>query len=174
MCACARDKMHDYNISTSCSGLTSSPSLVFTHGSYSPAFVGACLMPVDLDPMLELYPGKIGLLFQTWRGMWQRCCNPRSTVYKDYGGRGICPCDRWRWFDNFLTDMEPGWQPGLSLDRIDNDGGYSPENCRWATRTEQARNTRGVHIDMETARSFRILRELGWKFVDIYLIVRIK
>ena len=80
--------------------------------------------------------------YNVWRTMRQRCLNPRCNVYEYYGGRGITVCKRWDSFAAFLEDM--GECPkGLTLDRYpDKDGHYEPGNCRWATRTEQARNTR--------------------------------
>lgn len=76
-----------------------------------------------------------------WRAMLTRCTNPRIPQYKDYGGRGIGVCKRWRKFENFYADM--GACPdGLSIDRRNNSKGYSPGNCYWATRAEQNRNAR--------------------------------
>jgi hypothetical protein len=80
--------------------------------------------------------------YGTWKAMRERCRSRRCKDYKDYGGRGITVCARWRdSFQNFLADM--GRRPkGKSLDRIDNDGNYKPSNCQWTTHRAQMKNRR--------------------------------
>ena len=85
--------------------------------------------------------GKWSRTYNSWRGMRTRTGNPNAHNYHNYGGRGILCCERWAVFANFLEDM--GERPeGKTIDRKNNDKGYYPENCKWATKKEQEGNKR--------------------------------
>ena len=86
-------------------------------------------------------------LYNTWRGMRERCENPSHKSYSDYGGRGISVCAEWQDFTAFQKwALASGYKDGLSLDRIDSNGNYEPSNCRWADKKQQSRNRRSNHL----------------------------
>jgi len=94
--------------------------------------------------------------YRSWFNMKQRCINPNTFYFKNYGGRGIMICERWMVFENFLADM--GECPkGMSIDRINNDGHYEPSNCKWSTRKEQARNSKQAKLNKDEVEKIRIL-----------------
>lgn len=101
-------------------------------------------------------------LYSTWRGMMDRCYNPKNDHYKDYGGRGITVCPRWHDFENFVEDMHPKPSSNLSLDRENNHLGYSPANCRWASARVQNLNKRTSLPKLSSELSIKdIAREYG-------------
>ena len=101
---------------------------------------------------------------RVWSGMKGRCRNPNDPAWLDYGGRGITVCDEWNKFENFYRDMGPRPSPEHSIERRDNDKGYSPDNCYWATRQEQAlnrRNSTKLTLNGETLNILRWSERLG-------------
>lgn len=102
------------------------------------------------------YAAKRTKAYRAWIGMRNRCNNPKNHAFRHYGGRGITVCSRWDSYANFLADM--GQPSGnLTLDRINNDLGYSPENCRWADRKTQSRNTRTAWLTERRAELIRAI-----------------
>lgn len=92
--------------------------------------------------------------YTTWATMVQRCTNPNAPTYNLYGGRGISFDPTWADFRNFLNDMGPR-QAGTTLDRVDGNGPYDKENCRWATKAQQAQNTSRTRLSFEIAGAIR-------------------
>lgn len=90
--------------------------------------------------------GKFTKVYKTWRGIKTRCTNPNFRLFSYYGGRGIKVCERWQTFDNFLADMGEPPTDQHSIDRMDANGNYCPENCRWATDAEQGWNKRSTRF----------------------------
>jgi hypothetical protein len=115
--------------------------------------------------------GNPTLEYRSWQQMMNRCYNPNDSHFSEWGGRGILVCDKWQEFTNFFADMGKRPSARHSLGRIDNDKGYSPDNCRWETPPQQARNTRQTRLTIAKAREIRMqfkrgysCRELGEEF----------
>lgn len=102
-------------------------------------------------------------LYNSWQNMKQRCLNPKHPKYKRYGGRGISICEDWLKIENFYKwAVANGWKSGMSIDRINNDGNYCPENCKWISVSENSRKKRTTKIDMITAQEIRSRIKEDW------------
>lgn len=115
--------------------------------------------------------GKHGLskhrIYATWNNMMDRCYDATIPNYKYYGARGIIVCERWHDVKNFIEDMYPTYIEGLTLDRENNDLGYSKDNCRWTTQTIQSRNTRILYSHNTTGYRGVHLHKKMSKYVSV-------
>ena len=109
-----------------------------------------------------------------WKNMIQRTCNPNCPMYARYGGAGIGVCESWQTFERFLSDM--GQAPDdLTLERVDNNKGYGPDNCKWATYTEQNRNkssSKNLTLNGKTQVAVAWIQELGLTDSKVYKRIR--
>ena len=104
--------------------------------------------------------------YRAWIDMHKRCSDPKLPKYMHYGGRGIRVCERWNSLENFILDM--GERPHeMSLERIDNNKGYEPDNCCWATHSQQCRNTRRTKLDGKKVVLLKLLLAQGSKIKKI-------
>ena len=109
-----------------------------------------------------IHGGSYTQLYHVWNSMKQRCLNPNSDNYKNYGKRGITICNEWLEFIPFKDwSLSNGYQEGLTIDRIKNEIGYNPNNCRWVTQEENHRNTTIMKLNKEKVKEIRIKYNSG-------------
>lgn len=135
---------------------------------------------MSASKLKKLYPKEYKTLRCKWGSMITRCINPNSPNYANYGGRGITVCNEWRKFSNFFEwSLNNGFEPGLSIDRIDTNKNYDPDNCRFITLEEQQRNKRNNRCFIDPfdgeqlclaaiARKYNIPEETFRKRIDKY------
>src|SRR3990167_3995651 len=136
-----------------------------------------CLSVDKLKQRSSTHGASRTIEYKSWISMIERCCKPWAIGYGRYGGRGIRVCRRWRnSFENFYSDMGPRTSTNYSIDRIDTDGHYCPDNCRWATRQQQQNNRRDNRLVTYKGRSQTIAawqRELGVKLKESTIRMRL-
>lgn len=114
--------------------------------------------------------GSRSSLYNSWCNMRQRCLNPKNPKFKRYGGRGITICDEWMDIRGFIDwANKNGWKQGMTIDRIDNNGNYCPENCRWVSVSENSRKKSTTKIDIIKAQEIRSrINEDWYKLAEEY------
>lgn len=136
-----------------------------------------CCKPCRVDKHIT-HNGSKTRLYQTWKSMFYRVYNKEAHNYKHYGGKGLEICKEWHDFENFRDwALSNGYKDDLTIDRIDNDKGYNPENCRWILHKEQARNKSSnlyYTINGETKLLKDWAEEYGFKYLTIYSRVILK
>lgn len=105
--------------------------------------------------------------YQSWSRMRERCRNFHHPKFKYYGGRGIKICERWDSYETFLSDMGRRPSPRHTLDRVDNNGEYCPENCRWATSEQQNQNRQLTKLNWGKVSEIRELRSVGLSYREL-------
>ena len=109
--------------------------------------------------------------YRLWANMRNRCSNPNHPNYQNYGGRGITVCDRWQSFRNFIADLGARPSSDYSIDRLDVEGNYEPNNCQWATRPEQDNNKTNSHLITYQGRTQTLTqwaKEVGINYQTIF------
>jgi len=121
---------------------------------------------------LSLKNGKETRLHRIWENMKARCLTETHQSYKNYGDRGIMVCDEWLDYKVFYDwAMSNGYKNNLTIDRVDNDGDYTPDNCKWVKKGHQGRNQRSTKLTIDDARDIRCLSSQGYsqqRIADIY------
>ncbi len=115
-------------------------------------------------------------IYEIYYNMRDRCLNSNNHAYQNYGGRGINICKKWETFEGFYEDMKDGYKDNLTLERVDNDGNYSKENCIWASYKQQARNRRStlfIKCKGEKRPLIEVCEELNLKYKTIHRRIRV-
>lgn len=145
-----------WNCLCDCGNATTSSGFTLRNGEAKSC---GCLTTEQLIARATTHKKSHDAEYRCWAGMLQRCDNPKTSRYSRYGGRGIKVCERWYCFEDFYADMGPRPTRDHSIERINNDGNYTPGNCRWATSKEQNHNKssnriveyRGQEMPLQTA-----------------------